>query len=213
MAFTEELDLEGIDNEKQLEGFETPEPGTYHLCCLAFNPSPDNYDGKKFQFAVLAGTVEGQSGRTFWESFVNPAPSHKDGGMMAKKRLAKLAIALGLIQRSDLGKRVQINWEAAVGRQLVAKVKVRSWEKDGRSGKSAEFDGLNYWSVTDEEVAGVPKDAEALALMGITVGGSGAVSSQPQTTPGAPVDMSAGTSAGIATAGAPAAAADPYAGL
>lgn len=162
---TSEMDFTEFGSEEDLRGFDYPAPGTYHLAVTGVDETPKNVDGLKFTLEVLNGTVEGQASKSFAETFFFPSPESKDGGKFAKKRLAKFALAVGIINPTALGSRVQIDWQEASGRQLVAKVENYMRKgNDGREYKGAQISGLDMWRIDAPEVEAVPKDQEALAM-------------------------------------------------
>jgi hypothetical protein len=186
----EELDFEENESEKDLGGRNEPTEGTYHLCVLDVDEDPADYDGFKIQLQVLAGTVENQAGRSYWQGVNAPEDTHKDGGKFAKDVRKKLALVLGLVGQGVFGKKASVDWAEARGRQMVAKLKVRKWTSSkGTTGESPEIDGLNMWRVDHPEVAAVPKDAEAMALLGISVPPAGAAGAA-----GAPANGNGGQS-------------------
>lgn len=167
-----EVDCTEFGDEGELAGFSTCKPGTYHLVVLEADDSFGKFDAITIECEVLAGTVPGQEGKKLTGFFNNGKPSDKDGGKFARKRQARIAMVLGLLTPAALGQKVTVDFALAAGRQFVATVK----ERDGKEGKKfAEIEGLNFWSVTDPATADVPKDANALAMIGVVAGGLGAV--------------------------------------
>lgn len=172
---TEELDLTGFGDERDLEGSQFLGEGKFHVAITVVNTQPLDYnreplDGKEIGFQGLAGTAPAVN-RVLSDFFPNPSPSHKDGGKFCAKKLARLALATGLIHPADLGQRKQIDWNELVGRQLVIGVKVERYDRKdksgqptGEKGEKSRLNGLEIWSVYDPAVADVPKDAEMLEL-------------------------------------------------
>lgn len=164
-----DLDLSDIADEQDLQGFDYPKAGQYHVAIEVVDESREKSDAMRVLFHVLAGTVPNQAGKSFFERFGDPNESHKDGGKFARKRLAKLGLATGLIRPESLGQKVAVNWQDLVGRQCVVAVKEYSREGTNSSGEKqaysgAEVDGLHLYGVRDAAVKDVPKDAEMLAL-------------------------------------------------
>lgn len=164
----DEVDFSDFGSEEDLEGYDHPVDGIYHVVVNGADDSREKVTGVRVDLQVLAGTAKGQVGKKAQETFWDPSPEHKDNGRFATKRIAKFAIAAGLITPEQLGKPgVAINWEQAVGRQLVVKL-VGYERKDKETGKTyrgANIDGLEMYTVRHPSVAQVPKDAEALALV------------------------------------------------
>lgn len=160
-------DTQGYDSEKDLEGRQYPKEGQYHLAIQDVDHKSEKAvkaKGLRIQFEVLNGTVPGQVGMGFQQTFKWPDGSHKDGGEFCKKYITKLLIATGYMHPSQLGKRMDIEWTDLVGRQLVCKIKAYKRENDGKVYEGVEIDGLHFWHVNHEDAASVPKDKDALEL-------------------------------------------------
>ena len=182
----EVCDFSDFPSEDVLKGYGYPSPGQYHLVVQNVDDTRDRVGGIQVTFQVLTGNVANQQGKTFRDTFFDPDPSHKDGGKFARKRMAAFLLVAGVIAREQLGTRVQIDWQQAVGRQLVAKV--TEYKREGGNGKTytgAQIDGLRMHQVTDPAVAEVPMDDEALQLMGVVRGGAAQPAPQaaPQSAP------------------------------
>ncbi len=141
--------------------------GTFHLACVDMEPLTTEQTGEEFGFrlmlAVGDGNVSGQVGKSFWQKFFYPAPSHKDGGKFCNKALAMLVQAMGLIAPGTAGKN-QVDFGQLVDMQMVAKVKERKFKDEaGNEGATIEIDGLNMWHIDDPEVATIPKGEQFLA--------------------------------------------------
>lgn len=164
----EELDASDITSPDDLKGYDYPAAGIYHCVVNKVDAGKEKVGGIKFEGQILAGTVANQQGKTWWETMWDPSPDHKDGGKFMRKRKVAFALAVGLITPAQLGKPVSINWDLAVGRQFVAKLDnyERISEKDKKTYKGAEVEGLNFWPVNHADVAAVPKDQVALGLLG-----------------------------------------------
>ena len=160
-----ELDMTDVHGEEDLQGTPAgPADGVYHLYVESVDERREKVDALKVKFGVLTGTVAGQQGKSFVEDFFDPKPSHKDGGQFARKKLIRLAKALGLITPADFGKRVTINWQDAVYRLCVAAVETYEREANGKKymGSRVANGGMDLWGPRDDEAAGVPLDEEAL---------------------------------------------------
>lgn len=178
MSTDYDLDLTDYNDPKDLDAFDFVKGGQYHAVITEMNLNPvvrvgDNkgnpIDGIEVSYQILNGTTPGQRGKSLTEVLYAPSDTQKDGGKFCKKRLAKFGLATGLISPAQLGQRISINWEAAVGRQIVIHVAEREYTKrDGTKGVGSQLDGLHMYAVTDPVAQAVPKDAEALAILGIT---------------------------------------------
>lgn len=138
------------------------EPGTYHCSVSEVNESPTNKDGEpldgfKVKLTALAGTVADQKERTVNLLFFNPNMSSKDGGKFARRKQAKFLYATGLLNENQLGQRVEIDLQHALGRQVIATL-----EKDGNF-LQLSYD--NIYHVDDPQASKFPKDEAALRLI------------------------------------------------
>jgi len=144
-------------------------PGWYHFAVVDINENPTSQKGElvdalKLQVQVLDGTEPSQKKREFNPWLNNPNPSHKDGGAFCARVHLRLARALGILPNAKPGEAVEIVWANGVGRQFVAKIGVRKGD-DGR--ENMQIDGAHIYHVSDDEVRDIPKDANALKLMGV----------------------------------------------
>lgn len=208
------LDLTDIHDTSELEGYEHPGPGVYHVTITGAVDRPEIKKGSKageisdsvvVEFECLAGTNADGIGKSFSHYFAHPSPHHKDGGKMATKQLARLLIASGAITAAQLGTAIDPEWETWLpGRHLI--IEVEENEYQGR--KSARVKSMKMWRLDDPAVASVPKHnklAESYLASpgsGPAIGGSdsGAAGAAAKTLP----------PNGNGSGGA---AADPYAGL
>lgn len=152
------MDFGDVKNAKDLEGFELPPPGTYHVIVASVDDSCDKVDGIKITIQCLAGTTAEGIDKVFVDTLFFPKSDAKDGGRFATKRLARLLLASGAITESQLGGELDVDWQWLAGRQFVAKVCNRKYtDRNGNERTSAEIDGMAMWSLTDPEVASIPK--------------------------------------------------------
>ncbi len=137
----------------------------------------------RLDMECLAHEHEDQVGRVHFQRY-NLAKKKFDGagklvgleplsdGMMYN--IIKLFTNLGLVSKEDVVgvERVRLPWEKLEHFQLVAEIKNEPYdEKDKTTGQPTgkKIDsfripyGCNVWQVSDERVANVPKDPEALA--------------------------------------------------
>lgn len=164
-----DLDLSDFQTEDDLAGYDHPKPGTYHCAIEKVDASHEKYKtGIIVDFYILAGTVDKQVGKKFDHAFSDPSETHADGGKFSRKMLAKLGLSTGLIVPVQLGSKIPTpNWDDLVGRQLVVALRERKYKKkDGSEGTGVEIDGVNMFLVRDPKVEAVPKDKEALAMLG-----------------------------------------------
>lgn len=145
------------------------EPGTYHFAVLAVDERPTNkagapLDGFRVHCCALDGTATGQAKKEIELLFFAPKPTEKNGGEFSKRKIARFAMATGILPQAAPGQRVSIDLQAAAGRQFVAEVE-RQKDQQGNETKFLQLAWANIWHVDDPAVASVPKDATALGLL------------------------------------------------
>ena len=141
------------------------EPGTYHVVVTEVDEQPEKssgelLDGFRVKFSVLAGTVPGQEDKLVSILFFNPNMASKDGGAFAKRKQAKFLYATGLLDETNLGKRVSIELSDAVGRQCVIQL-----EKQDDESRFLQLCYDNIWHVDHPDAAKFPKNEDALKLI------------------------------------------------
>lgn len=160
-----------LDQSETLEGTGgqwCKKPGTYHVIVNELDENAATKDGRpidglKMSAEILDGTEKDQIGKTIEETFYRPDPGSNDKGEFAKLKLTKLFLALGLIKEHQPGKRVAIDPQDGIGRQIVLRV-------DNRKNKNTDkiylsLDGASVFHVDDLEVKDIPKSKDALALI------------------------------------------------
>lgn len=194
------------------------QPGTYHFSVTAIDEHPSGNDGKlidgfRVSCAVLAGTTNGQEKKEVDITFFNPKLTDKNNGEFAKKKQARFALAVCLLDGPRKGgERVSIDLQQAIGRQFIATMEERKYAKrDGSEGKSIDLHFADLWHVDDPEAAAYPKNEAALKLLPASLrkkpeqfGSSNGNGSKPATN-GTPAKLAA-------PAAAPAAAVAPVGG-
>lgn len=152
------MDFGDFKSAKDLDGFELPPPGTYHVIVSHVDDSGEKVDGVKITLQCLAGTVADGIDRVCTDTLFFPRSDAKDGGRFAAKRLARLLLASGAITEAQLGGELDVNWQWLAGRQFVARIGNRTYkDKHGNDRTSAEIDGMGMWRLDDPEVASIPK--------------------------------------------------------
>jgi hypothetical protein len=127
-------------------GFETPIPGGFSITA-----------------EVLAGE---QADKKFSLIFWGPKldkPDDDKGNVMARKKQAAFAIACDLVKLDQLGKRVNIDLQDAVGAQVVVEVEVTEKEKDGKKYKQCQLAWANIFHVDDPRAKGAVMSDKLLA--------------------------------------------------
>jgi len=164
----ENLDLDGINSEEDLRAYDYPKEAWYHLMVSSVDLSREKLNAMKVEFQVLAGERPTEVGKTFTENFWDPDPSANDGGKFGRKRRAAFALACGLLTPDELSSgSKQVVWAQARGRQVVAKVNNYSRKTDsGKTYEGAQIDGLKIYRLDAPEAVSVPKNMDALALLG-----------------------------------------------
>jgi hypothetical protein len=145
---------------------------------------------KKLTFEVTYGP---HTGRKFTETLNNPTLiDDTDKAKTALQRARIFGIRLGLIPRNTVGVVAPADYEMAVGREVVVRMKHRTFK--GNDGQMKEFTGLDFSGIYEFEHPDVPKEVRpSLGLPPV-----------PGATGSAPAGAPAGT---VASAASPATAA------
>jgi hypothetical protein len=142
------------------------EPGTYHCVITSMaegeGPKGSPIDGFTVGLAVLDGTVGGQKDKQTNLCLFSPDRSKDNKSQeWARKKQTAFVIAAGLLNLSDLGKKVNIDLNEAVGRQIVL-----TFENNEYNGQTQlRLAWANIYHVDDPRVAKIPKDKEALGII------------------------------------------------
>jgi hypothetical protein len=149
-----ELDLTQMTPE-DLENEGGPPAGKYHVQVTEVRRVSDSSSHLKVKMHCLAGTNPEGVGKMFAEKFFL-----SDAAM---KRLNILAKRAGLIDESDFGSRVAVDWSRLIGKHLVVEVEMQEYTtKKGTAAKAPRLTFQGFWSPTDDRVRDVPKDVNAL---------------------------------------------------
>lgn len=136
-----------------LKGDASPEKGTYHCVVKAVDPEPEKYAGIGAVLEVLAGDPSGQAGKEIRHSmFFTDKGDYKNAH-------ARFAWAAGIGKPGQSLDEVQ--WEQAEGAQVVACV-----DRNAKGFLNVTDFGCDIWPVGHPDVAAVPKDENALRLLG-----------------------------------------------
>jgi hypothetical protein len=154
-----------LDTTEDIGGGESTyldQPGTYHclVTSVGENQGPKGgvIDGFTAHLAVLAGTVAGQKDKQTNLCLFSPDSSKSEKSQeWAKKKQTAFAIATEVISLASLGKRVEVDLQSAVGRQIVITFEAND---DGY----LDLHYANIYHIDDPRAAKFPKDAEAIAL-------------------------------------------------
>lgn len=157
------------------EGNAIGEPGTYHVCVTDVMEGESSkgkpIDGVTIAMDILSGTTPGQEGKSHTESYFSPDMSQEEKRQeAAKRKLAALFIAGGVLQPAQLGRPAKIEVADMVGRQFVIKLE-RRMDKDEATGKwdvPTKYVQTAYsdiFHIDDPEVAAVPKNEDALSMI------------------------------------------------
>lgn len=183
------FDFTAIPDDDSLDAGAILKEGTFHFVVEAIDKEhvskTKGTHGIESVLQVLAGTEKSEKGKKLYERFYYPTPDQKDGGVFATQRICKFARVLDLISEADLGKKgVVIPWDKAVARQFIATVAYNYDEKDIEKKKplGSQIDGLKMFRVNDDDVAEIPKDEAALAMLGVAGQGSEATAKPTEAT-------------------------------
>lgn len=145
------------------------DPGTYHLCITDVQETPTNNKGELISNAafrvactVCDGTVPNQKDKTVDITFFNPKSTDKNEGAMARKKLDRFFLAVGLAteQQIESKAKLSIDLQEANGRQFIAQL-----EKEKEDSKFLSLSFANLYHVDDPAVQAIPKDKAALNII------------------------------------------------
>jgi len=179
--------------------------GQYHFVITAIDESPTDRNDKmvdaiELSLTVLSGTDSGQKKKKLsgqGTRLTNPNEGHRDGGEFCARIQARLALAVGILPDAKPGEMVDIDWQAAIGQQIVAFVKEDHYKDSNDNPRiSYKIDGAHIYGVGDPDVAHVPKDEAALKLIGITPAVTPTTAKQPTQQPTQQPEPAAAVTAG-----------------
>jgi hypothetical protein len=150
-----------VKTTDDLQGFDQVKPGRYHVMVNAVDDSFEKSDKSIIvDFEILAGTNPSEVNKTIKEYI---AVSDE-----AVKRPVKFALATGLMQESDLGKDLDIDFQKAINRQCVVDVEEHEFtsNRTGKQVKGSRISFLGFHKLGSEDAKGVPLDAEAVKMAG-----------------------------------------------
>lgn len=150
-------------------------PCTAHVIIKEIDEAPTKQDGGvlsaiRVKGVILAATSSDQVKKEFSDLMFNPDMSQRDQGVFASKCHIRLAVALRLIAPPQPGQPVEINWQAARGRQCMIRFAFQRDKETKQQTDRVGFDGAHFYDVLDPEMSAMPKDQAALMQFG---GGSG----------------------------------------
>lgn len=142
------------------------EAGTYHLAVNnvweGSGPKGGVIQGFTIGFQVLAGTVPDQEQKELNLVFFNPNLGHSEAAQrIAKQAQTAFVIATGLISPADLGKRVSIDLQKAVGQQVIATLSINDYNDQ----KRLQLHYSNVFHVDDPRAKNFPKHADSIAIL------------------------------------------------
>ena len=172
------LDASGIRDENEVLGNRRPDLGCYHMVVTHMDSNYDKYN------AVIA-TLQVLHGKTKDGSPVNQQVGRElthmmfldDNGQYTDKHL-RFAVATRLIEPGT--KRESVDWQEAVGRQCVATIEQGTAKGTGNPFSQIANYGLAIWHPLNPEVKDIPKDQEALKLLGNSGNATNPPPSDPQ---------------------------------
>jgi hypothetical protein len=145
------------------------EPGWYHVLVTEIQDPATDAKGVPISNAafkavceVLAGTVDGQRGKSCDICFFNPKPQDKNEGAFAKKKIDRFLLATNHASEQELstkGFRPNPDLQQMVGRQLVLQL-----EREGEK-KYLSLAFADLYHVDDPAVKAYPKCAESLTMI------------------------------------------------
>jgi hypothetical protein len=151
--------------------------GKYHATIVTMHEEkmPNSQDdGSGFEqpipggFSITAEVLGGeQADKKFSLIFWGPKldkPEDDKGNVWSRKKQAAFAIACDLVKLDQLGKRVNIDLQDAVGAQVVVELDIEEYTKrDGKKGKKPVMVWANIFHVDDPRAKGAVMSDKLLA--------------------------------------------------
>lgn len=148
--------VDEIDNEKE----QLPS-GLYRAKCIKVELKQEDAS-VQFTFQVVHGPLSGRLHNHFLQC---PAMANTDDQAKVRKQLASIyGVRLGVITREqEKAGDFDPDWSKAVGREVVFKIKERSWESADKkkSGVSHEIDFASIWPLDHKTVLAMKQDDRA----------------------------------------------------
>lgn len=139
-------------------GKNRPKPGTYLAVVKhvddTFEKNPDKL---VVEFEIISGTVPGQAGKTHSEWYSTEAKHIV--------RITRLAMCCGILQP---GEERDVDLQLLKGKALVICIEEHAYKDklgNDKTGSQITYHGM--WPIDHAEVKDVPKDKEALAIIGM----------------------------------------------
>lgn len=146
--------------------------GTFHLAVTGVyeGTMPPNKDGlakdlKIGGFSVTLEVLDGEhKNKKCNLIFNNGDLSHKDQGLMARKKQAAFLIACDVIKPDDLGKKgLAVEPAQAVGSQVIAKLDTEGYkDNEGKDRIRVQLSYDSVHHVDDPRIARIPKDKTSI---------------------------------------------------
>lgn len=171
------LNAENVHSEDDIQGKSRPVAGKYHVAVNAAEEVASKNKGTpglQIEFAVVAeglppsgkGTTSGQAGKTIG-LFLSYLGSDEEKTQTCINRVMRLALAMGAIQP---GEAKEVDWNDAIGRELVIEVADSTYEKNGQQMKSTEVAFMGFWSLGNKAVKDVPRDLRSPGMQALAGG-------------------------------------------
>lgn len=172
-----------LNAESAHQGGTVSKEGWYHFHVagikpIAAEPATKETDGKlpqlRVDLQVLAGTEESEKNRYVyhylyfqgWEDSKDHTKGTKPLNKDQHEGIKTFAHAFGLISDADLEKKIRIPLHLLEGRQAIGRVQKDVYQ--GRTSFKVKFNN-DFYPIGHGKVRDVPKDPEALALLGLTL--------------------------------------------
>lgn len=162
-------DFSDVTDDDLKGGPQYPAEGQYFLLINNVDDSRTRVDGLEVEFVVYAGTVDGQNGKKFHETFFDPKPENKDGGKFLRARRIKLFLATGIATSMEELRTPGFQWSPDMLTYRCIKAAIvhtkSTSKKNGKEYTNAQIDGLDgLMAPNDPDAAHIPVDAETLSL-------------------------------------------------
>ena len=183
------------DKKKSEEEFGSgswPDAGWYHVVitnCVQ-SASKKSVPVIAVEFQVLAdglkpdkkGHTNGMNGRTARASLYLMSEKGEKETESCLEQVSRFALCAGLYPPGESPDTDDIDWQAAIGREVV--IKVSEQKKDGQPTGYMQVDWMGFWSLGNAAMKDVPRDLKSPGMQALARGKTVGGKAPPQSTDG-----------------------------
>lgn len=173
-----QLNKDRKKNEEEFGGSSWPEAGYYHV---AITQSEQTASKKATpiiatEFQVLAEGLKhdkktqtrGSVGKTARSSLYLMSDKGEKETESCLEQVARFALVAGLLPSGECVDTDDIQWEDAIGREIV--IKVSEQMKDGKPSGYMQIDWMGFWSLGNSAMKDVPRDLQSPGMQAMAKG-------------------------------------------